>query len=42
MISFLLGIICVGIDEKKQGWHDKLAGTSVIRKKIMKNAKVKS
>ncbi len=26
-----LGIIWVGIDKKKQGWHDKLAGTVVIR-----------
>lgn len=30
-IPFLLGIIWVGIDKKKQGWHDKLAGTVVIR-----------
>lgn len=26
-----LGFIWIGIDEKKQGWHDKLAGTVVIR-----------
>ena len=26
-----LGIIWVGIDKKKQGWHDKLAGTVVIK-----------
>ncbi len=26
-----LGVIWVGIDKKKQGWHDKLAGTVVIR-----------
>ncbi len=26
-----LGLIWVGIDSKKQGWHDKLAGTVVIR-----------
>ena len=26
-----LGLIWVGIDKKKQGWHDKLAGTVVIR-----------
>ncbi|GAA0371753.1 RDD family protein [Bowmanella denitrificans] len=25
-----LGLIWVGIDAKKQGWHDKLAGTLVI------------
>ncbi len=28
-----LGLIWVGIDAKKQGWHDKLAGTVVIRAK---------
>lgn len=27
-----LGFIWVGIDKRKQGWHDKLAGTVVIRK----------
>jgi len=27
-----LGIIWVGIDKRKQGWHDKLAGTVVVRK----------
>ena len=29
-IPFLLGIIWVAFDKKKQGWHDKLAGTLVI------------
>tara|TARA_R110000772_G_scaffold30532_13_gene75723 strand:- start:5503 stop:5970 length:468 start_codon:yes stop_codon:yes gene_type:complete len=33
MIPFFLGIIWVGIDKRKQGWHDKLAGTVVIRSK---------
>lgn len=28
-----LGLIWVGIDPRKQGWHDKLARTVVIRKK---------
>lgn len=28
---FFLGIIWVAFDEKKQGWHDKLASTAVIR-----------
>lgn len=28
-----LGLIWVGIDAKKQGWHDKMAGTVVIRAK---------
>lgn len=31
MIPFFLGIIWVGIDKRKQGWHDKLAGTVVVR-----------
>lgn len=33
VISFLvilLGVIWVGFDAKKQGWHDKLAGTVVV------------
>ena len=30
-IPFGLGLIWVGIDARKQGWHDKLAGTVVIR-----------
>jgi uncharacterized RDD family membrane protein YckC len=33
IIPFLLGLIWVGIDPKKQGWHDKLANTVVIKKK---------
>ena len=28
-----LGLIWVAFDRKKQGWHDKLAGTVVIREK---------
>lgn len=28
---FGLGLFWVGFDKKKQGWHDKLAGTVVIR-----------
>ena len=28
---FFLGLIWVGFDRRKQGWHDKLAGTVVIR-----------
>ena len=27
-----IGLLWVGIDKKKQGWHDKLAGTMVIKK----------
>ncbi|NOY67012.1 MAG: RDD family protein [Gammaproteobacteria bacterium] len=32
MIPLFLGLIWVGIDKRKQGWHDKLAGTVVIKK----------
>ncbi|MGE0031637.1 MAG: RDD family protein [Steroidobacteraceae bacterium] len=32
-IPLLLGIIWVGIDSRKQGWHDMLAGTVVVRPK---------
>jgi uncharacterized RDD family membrane protein YckC len=31
ILPFMLGIIWVGIDAKKQGFHDKLAGTLVVR-----------
>lgn len=30
-LPLCLGFIWVGIDKKKQGWHDKLAGTVVVR-----------
>jgi uncharacterized RDD family membrane protein YckC len=32
-LPLLLGIIWVAFDKKKQGWHDKLAGTVVVRSK---------
>jgi uncharacterized RDD family membrane protein YckC len=32
-IPLLLGLIWVGIDQRKQGWHDMLAGTVVVRPK---------
>ena len=32
MLPFFLGIIWVALDRRKQGWHDKLAGTVVIRR----------
>jgi uncharacterized RDD family membrane protein YckC len=32
-IPLCLGLIWVAFDPKKQGWHDKLAGTVVIRRK---------
>jgi uncharacterized RDD family membrane protein YckC len=31
MLVFGLGILWVGFDPRKQGWHDKMAGTVVIR-----------
>lgn len=31
IIPLFLGFIWVGIDKRKQGWHDKLAGTIVVR-----------
>jgi uncharacterized RDD family membrane protein YckC len=30
-IPFCLGILWIAFDPKKQGWHDKLAGTLVVR-----------
>ncbi len=30
---FALGFLWIAFDERKQGWHDKLAGTVVVRKK---------
>jgi len=33
MIGFFLGFVWVGLDSRKQGWHDKLAGTAVVRRK---------
>ena len=30
-IPFCLGLIWVGIDRRKQGWHDKIAGTVVVQ-----------
>jgi len=32
-IPFCLGFVWVGLDARKQGWHDKLAGTVVVRRK---------
>jgi len=31
MLPLFLGFIWVGIDRRKQGFHDKIAGTVVIR-----------
>lgn len=33
ILPLMLGIIWVGIDKRKQGFHDKLAGTLVVRAK---------
>lgn len=33
MIMIFLGYVWVGFDPKKQGWHDHMAGTVVIRKR---------
>ncbi|MAM89256.1 MAG: RDD family protein [unclassified Hahellaceae] len=32
MLPFCLGFFAVGSDRRKQGWHDKLAGTLVVRR----------
>jgi uncharacterized RDD family membrane protein YckC len=32
-LPLFLGIVWVAFDKKKQGWHDKLAGTVVVRSK---------
>ncbi len=32
-IGFFLGFIWIAFDSRKQGWHDKLAGTVVVRAK---------
>ncbi|MDO4907853.1 RDD family protein [Neisseria sp.] len=33
MIPLCLGLLWVAFDKRKQGWHDKIAGTVVIRKR---------
>ncbi|MHB1413835.1 MAG: RDD family protein, partial [Chloroflexota bacterium] len=35
-VVLCLGYIWVGVDAHKQGWHDKIAGTFVIRKEFVK------
>ena len=32
-IPLCLGFIWIGLDARKQGWHDKLAGTVVVRQR---------
>lgn len=41
IIPIFLGIIWVGLDQCKQGWHDKLAGTVVVRAKNSNPAPVR-
>jgi uncharacterized RDD family membrane protein YckC len=36
-----LGLVWVAFDKKKQGWHDKMAGTVVVRRKRSKSAPVR-
>ena len=33
LIGLFLGFVWVGFDPRKQGWHDKMAGTVVVRRK---------
>jgi uncharacterized RDD family membrane protein YckC len=33
MLPLFIGILWVAFDPRKQGWHDKLAGTVVVRRK---------
>lgn len=34
MLIFCLGLIWVGFDKKKQGWHDKMAKTVVVKELV--------
>jgi len=31
MIPLCIGFIWVGFDKRKQGWHDKIVGTTVVK-----------
>ena len=42
VLPLCLGIFWVGIDKRKQGWHDKLAGTVVIRTRVTEAVNFKS
>lgn len=42
MLPFFLGFIWVGLDRRKQGWHDKLAGTVVVRKPAREKVRFES
>jgi uncharacterized RDD family membrane protein YckC len=32
IIPLAIGLIWAGFDPRKQGWHDKIAGTYVVRR----------
>lgn len=32
LLAFFVGFVWIAIDKQKQGWHDKLAGTIVLKK----------
>jgi uncharacterized RDD family membrane protein YckC len=40
MIPLFLGFFWVGFDPRKQGWHDKMAGTVVVRTRNRRPQKV--
>ena len=33
-LVFFLGFLWVAFDRRKQGWHDKIAGTVVVRDRV--------
>jgi uncharacterized RDD family membrane protein YckC len=33
MLPLFIGILWVAFDPRKQGWHDKMAGTVVVRRR---------
>lgn len=41
-ISFCLGYIWIGFHQKKQGWHDSVAGTIVVKKKYLEKVKLEA
>jgi uncharacterized RDD family membrane protein YckC len=40
MLPLMAGIVWVAFDPRKQGWHDKLAGTVVVRPRVRGPARV--
>ena len=32
-----LGFVWIGLNDRKQGWHDKMAGTVVVKSKVVKS-----